>query len=62
MKEEFQGGLAANAGVASYELVTSVTPGTGKSLGSIPGRCQNCEYHIETQGHSPTCQQKGTAA
>lgn len=26
-------------------------------LRTKPGRCQHCGYHIETQGHGPTCRQ-----
>lgn len=31
--------------------------GTGArlSLAALPGRCPECEWHTETQGHAPTC-------
>jgi hypothetical protein len=38
-------------------------PSSGSAwVRSLPGRCQECGYHIDTQGHGAGCRKKGTAA
>jgi hypothetical protein len=27
----------------------------GLGLAALPGRCSSCEWHLDTQGHAPTC-------
>jgi len=40
--------------MAPENTVTSVTP---LHLAHLPGRCSECEWHVETQGHAPTCKE-----
>jgi Protein of unknown function (DUF3631) len=45
-----------DVGVPAIGSATSATTATQTlNLGHLPGRCQTCEYHVETQGHADDC-------
>lgn len=59
------GDVTSETNATSGGPVTAVTDVTGPSetkgrlsLAQLPGRCPDCEHHIETQGHAPTCNER----
>ena len=53
--------LASLANDAKEAAATTATSEPAKrqrlGIGHLPGRCPECEAHIETQGHNDTCSQ-----